>query len=147
MSPNFLLYLQVFDTWTKKPIRKLQKPFIEEWSMVWRSLSGITFSDANNYCLVAESNLEKKYTEFNWKVSHPFKTAKWNQNNLLLFEGPKKCCFLGKSTKKSKLILCFSEMPKIFIFVRVRQIGFYFSLKKVICLKQCPLYGFHFTNV
>ena len=38
----------------------------------------------------------------------------------------KKRCFLAKSIKKSNLILCFSEIPNIFICVRVRQVAFLF---------------------
>ena len=36
----------------------------------------------------------------------------------------KKCFFFRKLTKMSNLILCFSEIPKMFICVRVRQVAF-----------------------
>ena len=48
----------------------------------------------------------------------------------------------------SKLIICFSEIPKTFICVRVKQVIFFiWGLKKVVRLKQCPFYGFRFRGV
>ena len=66
-----------------------------------------------------------------------FKTVKWNQ-----------CFFLRKLTKMSNLILCFSEIPPSF-YLCPRKAGEFFvwGLKKVVCLKQCPLYGFCFRDV
>ena len=74
------------------------------------------------------------------------KTAKWNQKRNILFSSVKKTLFfLRKLTKMSKLMLCFSETPKTFTCIRLRQVTFFISgLKKVVRLKQCPLYGFHF---
>ena len=62
----------------------------------------------------------RNYTQ---KYRFPSKTEKWNQKKLL-FESVKKRFFLRKLTKMSKLILCFSEIPKTFICVRVRQVNF-----------------------
>ena len=47
------------------------------------------------------------------------------------------CFFLRKLTKMLNLILCFLEIPRIL---------FIWGLKKVVRLKQCPLYGFLFRN-
>ena len=41
----------------------------------------------------------------------------------------------------SNLILCFSEISKIFICVGVRHVTFLSE-----DWKKCPLYGFHFRN-
>ena len=65
-----------------------------------------------------------------------FKTVKWNQS-----------FFLRKLTKMSNLILCFSEIPSIFYLCPHKAGGlFIWGLKKVVCLKQCPLYGFCFRD-
>ena len=61
------------------------------------------------------------------KYRFPSKTAKWNQTNkkiTILKYKKKRRFFLRKLTKVSKLILCFSEIPKTFICVRVRQVNF-----------------------
>ena len=54
------------------------------------------------------------------------KTAKWNPKKITVLKNVsvKKHFFLRKLTEMSKLILCFSEIPKTFIFVRVRQMIF-----------------------
>ena len=52
------------------------------------------------------------------------KTAKWNQKNITILKCKNKGSFLRKLTKMSKLILCFSEIPKTFVFVRVRHVTF-----------------------
>ena len=77
------------------------------------------------------------------------KTAKWNQKRNILFSSVKKThFFLRKLTKMSKLMLCFSETPKTFTCIRLRQVTFFISgLKKVVRLKQCPLYGFRFRDL
>ena len=75
-----------------------------------------------NCWLVAESNLEKKIQLSTQKYSTPSKL----QNELKkIVSKSKKCFFLRKLTKMSNLILCFSEIPKTFIRVRVRQVAFF----------------------
>ena len=58
-----------------------------------------------------------KDTEF--KVLHSFKTTNWNQEKKIVILKCKKRFFLRKLTKMSNLILCFLEIPKIFIYGRV----------------------------
>ena len=58
------------------------------------------------------------------KVLHSLKTANWNQKNVSPVLKCKKCFFWRKLTEISNLILFFSEIPKIFICVRVRQDAF-----------------------
>ena len=59
------------------------------------------------------------------KYRFPSKTAKWNQKKKYYFKVYKKTVsFFWKLTKMFKLILCISEIPKTFIFVRVRQVTF-----------------------
>ena len=50
------------------------------------------------------------------------KTARWNQKNNVL--KCKKTLLFEKIKKMSKLIFCFSEIPKTFTCVRVRQVTF-----------------------
>ena len=46
-----------------------------------------------------------------------------------------------------KLILCFSKIPKTFIWIRVKQVTFLSEdWKKVARLKQCSLYSFRFRE-
>ena len=53
------------------------------------------------------------------KYRFPSKTAKGNQKKNVVLNCKKKRFFLRKLTKTSKLILCFSEILKFFICVRV----------------------------
>ena len=53
-----------------------------------------------------------------------FQNCKIKSKKIVVVLKCKKCFFLRKLTKMSKLILCFSEIPKIFICVRVMQIPF-----------------------
>ena len=99
--------------------------------MVWKSLSDIAFNDVKQLLVGCREQLRKKDTEFNSKVSHSFKSAKWNQKKLLLFKSLKKCCLLGKSTTMSNLILCFSEIPKVLFVSTLGRWPFYLSLKKL----------------
>ena len=90
--------------------------------MVWRS---ILLSMAQKQLLVGcREQLGIKDTEFESKVLHSFKTANWNQKDFGCFKAQKKCFFLRKLTKMSNLILCFSEISKFFICVRVWQGSF-----------------------
>ena len=53
-----------------------------------------------------------------------------------------------KIDKNAQFNYLFLEIPKIFLHVRVRQVDFLSEdWKEVVCLKQCPLYGFHFRDV
>ena len=52
---------------------------------------------------------------------------------ITVLECKKIVSFLRKLTKMSKLILCFSEIPKTFASVRVRQVSFF-------------IYGFRFRD-
>ena len=91
--------------------------------MVWRHLSDIAFSDAKQLLVGCREKLGKKDSEFDSKVSHSFKTAKWKQTNIAALKC--KTMFLfEKIEKMSNLILCFLEIPKIFSCVRVRQADF-----------------------
>ena len=51
--------------------------------MVWRSLSDIAFIGAKQLSHSCREQLREKDTEFDSKVSHSFKTVKWNQNKML----------------------------------------------------------------
>ena len=54
-----------------------QKPIVNRGgSMVWRSLSDITFSDAKQLFVGCRDQLGKKDTVFDSKVLHSFKTTK-----------------------------------------------------------------------
>ena len=71
-----------------------------------------------NFCLVAESNLERKIQSLTQKYRTPSKLQ--NVIKKIVVLKYKKCFFL----RKFNLILCLSEIPKIFICVRVRQVAF-----------------------
>ena len=92
--------------------------------MVWRSLSNISFSEAKKLLVGSREQLGKKDTEFDWKVSHSSKTTKWNKKKIIVILKRRKMFFLRKMTKISNLILCFSQIPKIFIFTRLRLVAF-----------------------
>ena len=61
---------------------------------------------------------------FGSKVSHSFKTAKWNKKNIYCYLTCKKMFLFEKIDKIFNSILCFSEIPKMFICVRIRQVTF-----------------------
>ena len=66
---------------------------------------------------------------YSQKYRFPSKTAKWNQKkkkkkNTIYKFIKRLFLFFWKLTKMFKLILCISEIPKTFIFVRVRQVTF-----------------------
>ena len=56
--------------------------------------------------------------------------------------------FLFEKIDKNVQFLCFSEIPKIFICVHVRQVGGFFiqGRKKLSVLKQSPFFGFRFRD-
>ena len=102
----------------------------------------------NNCWLLAESNLEKTIQEFHSKVLHSFKTVKSNKKNVVVLKCKSKSFFLRKLTERSDLIICFSEIPKIFICFRVRLVAFLSEdWTKVVRWKNCPLYGFCCSSI
>ena len=108
--------------------------------MVWRSISHSLVQ--KQLLVVCREQLGIKDTEFESKVLHSFKTAD------CCFKVLKKCFFLRKLTEMSNLILFFSEIPKIFMCFRVRQVAFVSGdWTKVVRLKKCPLYGFRFSSI
>ena len=66
--------------------------------------------------------------------------CKMKQKNVVL--KCKKSFFLRKLTEISNLILCLSEIPKIFMLAFLSE-----DWKKVVRLKKCPLYGFWFSSI
>ena len=100
--------------------------------MVWGSLSDITFSDAKQLLVGCRGQLRKKDIEFDSKVSHSFKSAKWNLKKFIVVLKSKKCCFLGKSTKMSNLILCSRKFLKFYLCPR--KAGGLF----ILVWKSCP---------
>ena len=86
--------------------------------MVWGSLSDIAFSDAKHLLFGYREQLEKK------KIHGSTQKYRTAQKKLLSLESLKKYFFLRKLTKMSNLILCFSEIPELFICVRVREVAF-----------------------
>ena len=52
----------------------------------------------------------------------------------------------AKIDKNIQFNSLFLGIPKIFLYVRVKQVAF-FIWEKVVCLKQCPVYGFPFRDV
>ena len=90
--------------------------------MVWRHLSDIAFSDAKQLLVGCREKLGKKDSEFDSKVLHSFKTAKWKQTNIVVLKCKKK--FYFEKIEKNVQFNCFLEIPKIFSCVRVRQADF-----------------------
>ena len=89
----------------------------------------------------------KKGAEFDSKVSYSFETAKWNEKELLLFESVKKMFLCQKVDKSVQFNSLFLQIPKMLLCVRIGQVAFFvWGLKRVVCLKQCPLYGFCFND-
>ena len=66
---------------------------------------------------------KKRYT-LRLKSIALLQNCKMKSKIFIVILNSKKCCLLGKTTKMSDLILLFSETPKIFICVRVRQMAF-----------------------
>ena len=97
--------------------------------------------------LVAGSNLEK--TIQSWlKIIALLQNCKMKQKKIVVVLKFKKKFFLRKLTEMSNLILCFSEVPKIFICFRVRQVAFLSEdWTKVVRLKKYPLYSFRFSSI
>ena len=79
----------------------------------------------NNCCLAAKRNLEKKIQISTQKYHTPSKLQN-RIKKIIAFLNLKKCFFLRKLTKISNLILSvsFSQIPNIFICVRIRQVAF-----------------------
>ena len=76
----------------------------------------------NNCWLVAVSNLEKRYR---LRLKSIALNEKYEINKIIIVLKCKKKCFsLRNLAKISNLILCFLEIPKIFICVGVRLVSF-----------------------
>ena len=75
--------------------------------MVWRSLSDIAFSDAKQLLVGRREQPGKKDTEFEFKASYSFKTAKWNKKNYCCFKVLKKGFFekIDKNVQFNSLFL------------------------------------------
>ena len=115
--------------------------------MVWRSLLDIAFSDVKQLLVGCREQLGENDSEFDSEVLHSFKTVKWNKKSVAVLKC-KKNFFLRKLTEMPNLIFCFSEIPKIFICFRVRQVAYLSEdWTKVVRLKKCPLYGFRFSII
>ena len=84
----------------------------------------VAFRGAKTIFCCAGSNLEQKIKSSSQKCYTPSKLQIEIKKKKLLFESVKKCFFLRKLTKISNLILCFLEIPKILIYVRLRQGAF-----------------------
>ena len=84
----------------------------------------VAFRGAKKFFCCAGRNLEQKIKTSSQKCYTPSKLQIEIKKKKLLFESVKKCFFLRKLTKISNLILCFLEIPKILIYVRLRQGAF-----------------------
>ena len=84
--------------------------------MVWRSLADIAFGEAKQLLVGCREQRGKKIQSSNQKYRTPSKLQNEIKKNIVLSWRVKKCFFLRKLTKISNLILCFSKIPKIFIF-------------------------------
>ena len=115
--------------------------------MVWKPLTDIAFSDVKQLLVGCREQLGENDSEFDSKTFNSFKTVTWNKRNVVVLKC-KRSFFLRKLTEMSNLILCFSEIPKIFICFPVRQVAFLSEdWTKVVRLKKCPLYGFCFSSI
>ena len=92
--------------------------FIKGWCMVWRSLSDNAFSETKQLLVGSREQLRKK---IHLKVSHSTKSMKSKKIYIVL-----KCIkfLFEKFRKTSSLVVCFSEIPKLYICVCVRQMTF-----------------------
>ena len=89
VSPKFLVHSsEVFDISSKLNVSHSTETnqFIEGCSMVWRSLSDIAFSGAKQLLVRCREQLGIKDAEFEPKLLHTFKTAKWNQKKYCYFK-------------------------------------------------------------
>ena len=76
------------------------------------------------------------------------KTAKWNQKKITVLKCKKKCLLFRKLTKMSKTNSPFlGNSWNVYLCLRKAGGVFIWGLKKVVRLKQCPLYGFRFRDV
>ena len=89
--------------------------------MVWRS---IAFSDAKQLLVGCREQIGIKDTEFELKVVQSFKAAKWNLKKLIVVLKCKKNVSFWENWQKWTLTPSLSEVPKIFVCVRVRQVTF-----------------------
>ena len=100
----------------------------------------------NNYWLAVEGNLEKKYRVRLKKYHTPLKLENEIKRNRCCLK-VKKRGFFAKIDKNVQFNYLFLRISKMFIWVRVRPGGFFiWELKKVVHLKQCPLYSFCFRD-
>ena len=108
----------------------------------------IAFSDVKQLFVGCREQLGENDSKFDSKLLHSFKTVKWNKKNVVILKCKNKSFFLRKWTEMSNLILCFSEIPKIFICFRVRQVAFLSEdWTKFVRLNKCPLYGSRFSSI
>ena len=85
-------------------------------------MSDITFSDAKQL-VGCRAQLVKKDTEFDSKISLSFVTVKWIKKNHCCFKEWKNFIF-KKIDKNVQFNSLFLGIPKIFLWVRVRQVAF-----------------------
>ena len=116
--------------------------------MVWRSLSDIAFSDIKQLFAWLQGATWRKRFRVRLKIIALLQNCKMKQKKNVVVLKFKKKFFLRKLTEMSNLILCFSEVPKIFICFRVRQVAFLSEdWTKVVRLKKYPLYSFRFSSI
>ena len=92
---------------------------IKYWKILWCHYV------QNNFWLVEEGKLEKKDTQFESKVLHSFKTAKWNQ----------------------KKIIVVLKFIKRFLFEKIDKICKYLSLSHKPDYQRSGLNTYHFVSL
>ena len=73
--------------------------------------------------------------------------CKIKQKNIVVLKYKNKTFFLRKLTETPNLIICSSEISKIFICFRVSLAFLSENWTKIILLKKCPLYGFRCSSI
>ena len=117
--------------------------------MVWRSLSDIAFSDAKHLLLVGcRVQLRKKGTEFDSKVLHSFKNCKMKSKKIIIVLNVNKFEFLFEKIDENIQFnsLFLRNSKKNYLCPRKAGYFFIWGLKKVVVLKQFPLYGLRFRD-
>ena len=110
VSPKFLVHSSPGLSHLNKAQCKFQTNSPQKDGVRFESPCPIWLSMMQKNCwLVAESNLEKRY--------------RTRLKKIVILKS-KKCFSLRKLTKMSNLIICFSEIPKIFLCVRVSQVAY-----------------------
>ena len=110
---------------------------------VWYSFL-INAVTQNNCWLVAKSNFEKAYRVLLNRAT--LKTAEWNQKTKFVLKCKKMFLFekIDKNVQFNYLFL--RKFLKLLSVSKQGRWLFYQRTGKVVRLKQCPLYGFRFTD-